>query len=96
MIVLLAMVVFGVITAGELKEFDMFLTPLVALVRGPPPITAPGTVPDSGTRADTAEHKEQVTSTRTRCIPIGRHSSDSHRQLARPLVSVVMLGVLVP
>ena len=33
-IALLAMVVFGVITVGELKEFDMFLTPLVALVTG--------------------------------------------------------------
>ena len=33
-IVLLAMVVFGVITGGELKEFDMFLTRLVAPVTG--------------------------------------------------------------
>ena len=33
-IALLAMVVFGVITVGELKEFDLFLAPLVALVTG--------------------------------------------------------------
>ena len=33
-IALLAMVVFGVITVGEIKEFDMFLAPLVALVTG--------------------------------------------------------------
>ena len=34
MIALLAMVVFGVITVGEVKEFDVFLGPLVALVSG--------------------------------------------------------------
>ena len=33
-IALLAMVVFGVITVGEVKEFDLFLAPLVALVTG--------------------------------------------------------------
>ena len=33
-IALLAMVVFGVITVGEVKEFDVFLAPLVALVTG--------------------------------------------------------------
>ena len=33
-IALLAMVGFGVITVGELKEFDLFLAPLVALVTG--------------------------------------------------------------
>ena len=33
-IFLLAMVVFGVITVGEIKEFDLFLAPLVALVTG--------------------------------------------------------------
>ena len=34
LIALLAMVVFGVITVGEVKEFDVFLAPLVALVTG--------------------------------------------------------------
>ena len=97
MIALVAMVVFGVITVGEIKELEMLLTPLVALVTGATAyIISSETVPDSGTRADTAEQKEQVTSIRTRCIPIGRNTSDSHRQLARPPVSVVMLGVLVP
>ena len=33
-IALLAMVVFRVITVGEVKEFDLFLAPLVALVTG--------------------------------------------------------------
>ena len=33
-IALLAMVGFGVITVGEVKEFDLFLAPLVALVTG--------------------------------------------------------------
>ena len=33
-IALLAMVVFGVITVGEVKEFDVFLAPLVALGNG--------------------------------------------------------------
>ena len=33
-IAVLAMVVFGVITVGEVKEFDLFLAPLVALVTG--------------------------------------------------------------
>ena len=33
-IFLLAMVVFGVITVGEIEEFDLFLAPLVALVSG--------------------------------------------------------------
>ena len=33
-IALLAMIGFGVITVGEVKEFDLFLAPLVALVTG--------------------------------------------------------------
>ena len=50
LIALLAMVVFGVITVGEVKEFDLFLAPLVALVTGATPITSPESVSDSGTR----------------------------------------------